>query len=428
MHAVNEYLSDPDARRALQDSLNAPYTAPVIRCAKFKITARCNLRCTFCQYWQMREPDEMSTSEIQRSLDQLRDMGCVKVHFSGGEATLRKDVFALLAHAASLGMKANLTTNGTLLDHDRAHQLLDAGTHSVSLSLDGPDARTHDSLRGVPGAFERTTKAIRLLARIRDRRGSRLKLRLNTVLTRHNYTRLADVTDLAAELGMTDVIPMPVDERLETAEHRLSRHDIERFNTHVAPIAAEVRRAVGFSTAPHLIWPFGRSDRDLLLAAEGRYARGYFKEHLCHVPWLHMFITWNGDVYLCCMARGKTEPFGNLRRQSVAEVFQGEGYRQIRGQFRRKMPSVCHRCDMFLAENAVIEQALSPANIGPGAPRRTPDNASPGESQPEDRTAAPRTGLRSGPESRSAATASAAAEMPPRSPGGTGTSEFVVLP
>src|SRR5436190_23082274 len=155
MHAIGELLSIPELHADLLRSLEAPYSRASVRCAKIKVTARCNLRCSFCDYWRMRERDELSTDEYFRVLDQLAAAGCVKVHFSGGEATLRKDLSDLLARSAGLGMKTNLTTNGTLLNEERARLMVEAGTHSVSLSLDGPDAKTHDALRGVPGAFDR---------------------------------------------------------------------------------------------------------------------------------------------------------------------------------------------------------------------------------------------------------------------------------
>jgi MoaA/NifB/PqqE/SkfB family radical SAM enzyme len=358
MHAIEEFLGDPGPRQALRAGLASPYQVPAVRCAKIKVTARCNLRCSFCQYWRMREPDELSTEEYCRVLEELAALGCVKVHFSGGEATLRKDLFDLLARAVQLGMKANLTTNGTLLNEARARALVEAGTHSVSLSLDGPDAKSHDALRGVPGAFDRTRKGIDLLARARERARSRMKLRLNTVLTRHNYRRLPEIVELAADLGMVEVHPMPVDERGDEPLNRLGKKEIRHFNTYVAPLALEARRRAGFSVAPHLVYPFGQAEADLSYSARGRYARGYFEEHVCYVPWLHIFIAWNGDVFLCCMARGKTDPLGNVRRASVAEVFNGEPYRRIRAQFLTQRPAVCHRCDMFVPENSRVEQLL----------------------------------------------------------------------
>jgi len=365
MHAVEQLLALPDQRAAFLRSLEAPHQAPFIRCAKIKITARCNLRCSFCNYWRMDEPDEFSTEEYCRVLEELAAAGCVKVHFSGGEATLRKDVFELIERCSALGMKANITTNCTMLNAERAERFIAAGTHSLSTSLDGPDARSHDALRSVPGAFERTIKGVRLLRKARDKKRGKMKLRLNTVLTRHNFQRLPEIIELAADLGFTEVHPMPVDERGDEPKNRLDRRNIERFNTFTAPLAAQARERAGFSLAPHLVWPFGQSERDLDYAAKGRYARGYFErekqapKRVCFAPWTHIFIGWSGDVFLCCMARGKTEPLGNLRGQSIAEVWNGQAYRAIRQQFQNEMPKVCHRCDMFVSENQRIELALA---------------------------------------------------------------------
>jgi len=376
MHAVQELLNVPARREELLGSLQAPYARQAVRCAKIKVTARCNLRCSFCDYWRMRERDELTTEEHFRVLDELAGAGCVKVHFSGGEATLRKDLFDLLARCAGLGMKTNMTTNGTLLTAERAARVVEAGTNGVSLSLDGPDPKTHDALRGVPGAFDRTVKGIQWLARARDKARSKMKLRLNMVLTRHNYRRLPEVIDLAADLGMVEVHPMPVDERGEDPAHRLSPRDIEWFNTYVAPVAAEARRRAGFSLEPHLVWPFGVTKKDLEYGAKGKYARGYFERRTCYVPWMHLFIGWSGDVFLCCMARGKTDPLGNVRRNSVPEIFDGEPYRIIRRQFLTEMPRVCHRCDMFVKENTRVEAALGEdaprvERSGPGVDLRT---------------------------------------------------------
>jgi Fe-coproporphyrin III synthase len=370
MHALGELLRDPIERESLLGSLEAPYGRTSIRCAKIKVTARCNLKCTFCDYWRMREPDELSTDEYRRVLNQLAAAGCIKVHFSGGEATLRKDIFDLLTHCHAVGMKANMTTNGTTLTPERAARVVEAGTHSVSLSLDGPDARSHESLRGVPGSFGRTVKGIRMLAKAAHKAKSKMRLRLNTVLTRHNYRRLPEVIDLASDLGMVEVHPMPVDERGEDPEHRLSARDIDHFNTYVAPLAAEARQRAGFSLADHLVWPFGTSRKDVSYAARGKYARGYFEERTCYVPWSHIFIAWNGDVFLCCMARGKTDPLGNVRRSTVPEIFDDEPYRRIRKQFLTEMPKVCHRCDMFVKENAEVERALG--SLAPGVERSGP--------------------------------------------------------
>lgn len=358
MYNLPEFIADSQLfnpfRAAVQES--KPVTA--LRCAKLKITPRCNLKCTFCHYWQMDPQDELDTAAWKRILDELAELHCAKVHFSGGEPLLRPDLPELLRHARDRGMRANLTTNATLLTSERlARALVDTGVKGVSVSLDGPTAKVHDRLRGVPGAFRRTRQGLGQLLAASAHRGGKTKVRINTVLTRSNYTYLPEVLKLAGELGCSDVIPMPVDDR-GGRRVRLSKGQLQEYNQFVAPQVRILRQRYGFPMAPERIFPYGTTAEDLKLARRGAYARHYFKHHPCYVPWLHLFIGWNGDVYLCCMARGKTPPVGNVNRQSLRDLFTGPVYQRIREGFLQQRPAICHRCDNFLVENRLLEEQL----------------------------------------------------------------------
>src|SRR5687768_8072987 len=133
---------------------------PFISSAKLKLVDGCNLACFMCDYWKRSREVELQTDEVVRVLDDLRALGCEKVHFTGGELFLRRDALELLAHARDLGLRVNLTTNGTLLDKDRLRALLRVPPRSLTFSVDAPQARLHDALRGQEGAFKRTTKTI----------------------------------------------------------------------------------------------------------------------------------------------------------------------------------------------------------------------------------------------------------------------------
>ncbi|HOS94775.1 MAG TPA: radical SAM protein [Armatimonadota bacterium] len=346
--------------RELRTAVAGEAPPTFIRCAKIKLTPRCNLRCLFCNYWTMNACPELGTARWREVIAELASLGCAKIHFSGGEPLLRSDVFELLECCTAHGMRANLTTNGTLINQrDVAERLLATGVRSVSISVDSPEPRLHDRIRGRRGALKATLRGIELLADVRARQRHRVSLRINTVLTRRNYTRLPEILRLAGELGCQDVHPMPVDER-GPRRVRLSAGEIEEYNTYIAPQVQDLRTRYGFPEAQLLVWPFGTTEADRKLSKHGCYARRYYKRHLCYAPWLHTFIAWDGAVYLCCMARGKTPPTGNVAGQRVAEVFTGQAYETIRGQFRVARPKVCRYCDNFILENQQIEASLAP--------------------------------------------------------------------
>jgi MoaA/NifB/PqqE/SkfB family radical SAM enzyme len=128
----------------------------------WNVTRRCNLKCVHCySESENREYDgELNKEESLRFLDSLADFRAPVVLFSGGEPLIRKDLFELISHARSKGMRAVVSTNGTLITEDVALKLKDAGLSYVGVSLDGLRDR-HDYFRGLKGAFDRSVEGIR---------------------------------------------------------------------------------------------------------------------------------------------------------------------------------------------------------------------------------------------------------------------------
>ncbi len=125
-------------------------------------TRRCNLRCVHC-YSHSQNLDyagEMTTEEAKRFIDGLGDFGVPVLLFSGGEPLLRKDLFELIRYTRDKGIRAVISTNGTLILEDTAKRLGDAGLSYVGVSLDGLKP-VHDRFRGSDGSFERALGGIR---------------------------------------------------------------------------------------------------------------------------------------------------------------------------------------------------------------------------------------------------------------------------
>ena len=120
MYNVAELIRMPAFLDELAASLDGEAPPPLLRDAKIKLTSRCNLRCVMCKYWQTTTEDALPGERWKQVFAELAGLGCRKVHFSGGEIFLRRDVLDLAEAAVGLGMKVNLTTNGTLIDRERA--------------------------------------------------------------------------------------------------------------------------------------------------------------------------------------------------------------------------------------------------------------------------------------------------------------------
>jgi len=83
----------------------------------WNVTRRCNLRCIHCyaHATEAADADELTTGQGKALLDDLAAFGVPVVLFSGGEPLVRKDLPELAAYAVAKGMRAVISTNGTLI-------------------------------------------------------------------------------------------------------------------------------------------------------------------------------------------------------------------------------------------------------------------------------------------------------------------------
>jgi AdoMet-dependent heme synthase len=163
----------------------------------WEVTKGCNLRCIHCRATatELMSPQDLHTDQALNIISQIADYGNPILVLSGGEPLYRHDIFTLAEYANSRGLRTALATNGTLVTPDVAQRIKQSGIKRVSISLDGADAPTHDSFRGIPGAFEAAIYGMKNL----QRQG--VSVQINTTIARHNAHQLPDVLTLARSLG-----------------------------------------------------------------------------------------------------------------------------------------------------------------------------------------------------------------------------------
>src|SRR5664279_705211 len=115
-----------------------------------EVTKRCNARCDFCDYWKIKDRDELiDFTDIVKRFDPL------VVVFTGGEPMLRRDLVSIVKSIKTLpGFRylALLTHVGFARD-EKIRDLVAAGINQINISMNYPDAR-QDEERGIPGLFE----------------------------------------------------------------------------------------------------------------------------------------------------------------------------------------------------------------------------------------------------------------------------------
>jgi radical SAM protein with 4Fe4S-binding SPASM domain len=167
------------------------------RIVAWESTIACNLACVHCRASAQTapSPDELTTQEIFNLIDQLAGLGRPLFIISGGEPLMRPDIFDIAAYGTQRGLRVAVSPNGTLLTAETVKRLKEAGVKRLSVSIDGSTAARHDSIRSVPGAFDRAMEG---LAHCRE---AGLGFQLNTVVMRQTRQDLAAVRDLAVRIG-----------------------------------------------------------------------------------------------------------------------------------------------------------------------------------------------------------------------------------
>jgi 12,18-didecarboxysiroheme deacetylase len=160
----------------------------------WNVTQACNLRCIHCYARAVghRQNSELTHDQGVSLMDDLADFGVPVILFSGGEPLMRPDLVGLARYAVDKGMRAVISTNGTLITKDKARELRDIGLSYVGVSLDGM-AEVNDRFRGKNGAFRDALTGIRNCQEVG------LKVGLRFTINRMNMHEIPAIFNLLEE-------------------------------------------------------------------------------------------------------------------------------------------------------------------------------------------------------------------------------------
>jgi radical SAM protein len=217
--------------------------------AIWELTQACDLACVHCRACAVadRDPRELSTEEGKRLLSSIAAMGTPLMVLTGGDPAKRPDLVDLVEHGARQGLAMNVTPSGTsLVTRDLLRALRDAGMRRLAISVDGPDAATHDAFRRVQGSFAWTRRILE------DAEALGIERQVNTTLGAHNLRGLEAmarfVADARAVLWSVFVV-VPVGRALSSL--LLTADALEEVLVELAAIGQRGWFDVKTTAAPH---------------------------------------------------------------------------------------------------------------------------------------------------------------------------------
>ncbi len=163
----------------------------LLECAVWELTLKCNLRCLHCGS----SAGEKRNTELNREqalglCDDLKEAGCLSVALMGGEPFLRSDFWDIANRIRELGMGLSVITNGTLFSEEIFTRLEALSPRAVAVSIDGARKKTHDKIRGVKGAFEKSWRFINKALE------KNLPVSVITTVSRLNIGELKELSEL----------------------------------------------------------------------------------------------------------------------------------------------------------------------------------------------------------------------------------------
>ena len=184
---------------------------------------------------------ELSKEEHFKLLDELAQLGCLWLLYTGGEIFARKDFLEIYTYAKKKGFLITLFTNGTLIGERTADYLRQWPPFAIEITLYGRTKETYEALTGIPDSYERCLRGIALL---RDR-GLPLKLKtVPTTVNKHEVLAMRQFAEeeLHLEFKFDSLINPRIDCSQSPLAVRLSPEEVVALDLHSSKVAAEFRK------------------------------------------------------------------------------------------------------------------------------------------------------------------------------------------
>lgn len=310
----------------------------------WNVTRQCNLKCVHCYAHAKNTSfdNELSTEQGKQLIDDLADFGSPVMLFSGGEPLVRKDLPQLAAYAVEKGMRAVISTNGTLITPEMARNLKEIGLSYVGISLDGME-EINDRFRGVSGAFRSALEGIK------NSQAAGIKVGLRFTVNKFNVNEIPKIFQLLEEMD----IPRVCFYHLVYAGRgtKLVKEDLTHEGTRAAVdlIIDETRRLFDKGKPKEVLTVDNHADGPYIYLRLLKENPARAKDVLELLKWNEGnnsgrgigCVSWDGEVYADQFWRHHS--FGNIKDRPFSQIWMDTS-ETLMGKLKEKKKHVKGRC------------------------------------------------------------------------------------
>ena len=303
----------------------------------WEVTSACNLSCIHCHATGGRpSPDEMDTQQAKRFITDMASVDEFRMLvYTGGEPTIRPDIFELLAHSKEVGFRNVIATNAIIIDERMAGELKRTGVVGAAVSLDSADPCVHNYVRNHKNAFDGAMRGIRAINR------AGILLQINVTAMSYNFDHLDELISLADECGAGIMLMyqlVQVGRGLDIEDAGLDLGENERLIQFIRERQKTARTIIEPVAGPQY-WPYlleknGSASKLKMALAEKLF-------HGCSAGRGFVYIKPNGDVWPC--------PFvpvdcGNVLKQGFVDIWRNSSVMNELRNRENLMKGKCGNC------------------------------------------------------------------------------------
>ena len=314
------------------------------------VTSYCNLLCVHCHIWTL----GIQELSLKKRCDFISYSGEVspntELYLTGGEPFSRpKDLLTLINAARNADLTVATGTNGTLVTETLAKKLVCDGLLNIVISLDSHKAEIHDSLRSVPGTFNRVIKAIQDFRNARKSLNPCFQIFISSILGSWNLPMIDKLVDYCQyELLVDGIMFQPLQPSFGARSDRK-----ELINNPLFPTPSQVEIGIEILKSFKNRYSFIKETQEQLEAFKQYFYSSQFLERsVCDSCEKNLMIDFEGNVTLCFNAwEAGFKPIGNIKKDSPEIIFEKRNDHELLDKMRKCRRScglmLCHRKNSF---------------------------------------------------------------------------------
>jgi radical SAM protein with 4Fe4S-binding SPASM domain len=323
---------------------------PYLESILFDITSLCNLQCRHCYvsaFYKEKQGSDLMFAQIEKVLDDLVEMNVRDVAITGGEPSLRNDIYDIISGIVDRNIRlGSFFTNGLKINNKLVTFIADLPQFTrVYISLDGLAPITHAVIRGESAfglalVFNAAVKAIMMFVE------AGVKVTVNTCLHDGNLFDLSKIYRFLKKLKVSQwriAVPKPIGRYVETQNQLKPNWEVvlKAYSCLLDEHLSEVKVVDDDFEAPLEV------ELEMLFRTEmvSRAIKYYQpNEVACFYHRNRCSIKANGDVTPC----GYFDYIvpGNVKKLSIHDIWLSDKMQKIK-QMRLKEIVGCQECELL---------------------------------------------------------------------------------